>query len=228
MSTSGFMRLPSLPLSKLLWNRLNRKGQQSSRSHLDRPLQVDICPSIQVYNRTLVNSPQTRVWSLGQEDALEKGMATHSSILAWDHKETGTTEWLTLSLFWTHHLSSNPHLSSGVAFLTSPSSHIFFLGYCAHDLYTRIWATAPWLLDLIFLLVLTSQPRMFWILVDQQLLNWICPSRACPRGTQREQPWVTLKLGEASVLTVDRAFWRAFPSSGVLGTVLWPLSDPRK
>ena len=99
MSASGLMRLSSLPLSKLLWNMLNRKVQQSSRSHLDSPLQVDICPSVQVYNRTLVNPPQTWVWSLGQEDALEKGMATHSSILAWGHKETGTTEWLTLSFF---------------------------------------------------------------------------------------------------------------------------------
>ena len=27
--------------------------------------------------------PETRVRSLGQEDTLEKGMATHSSILAW-------------------------------------------------------------------------------------------------------------------------------------------------
>ena len=26
---------------------------------------------------------ETLVWSLGQEDPLEKGMATHSSILAW-------------------------------------------------------------------------------------------------------------------------------------------------
>ena len=26
---------------------------------------------------------ETRVWSLGQEDSLEKGMATHSSILVW-------------------------------------------------------------------------------------------------------------------------------------------------
>ena len=25
----------------------------------------------------------TQVWSLGQEEPLEKGMATHSSILAW-------------------------------------------------------------------------------------------------------------------------------------------------
>ena len=26
---------------------------------------------------------ETRIWSLGQEDPLEKGIATHSSILAW-------------------------------------------------------------------------------------------------------------------------------------------------
>ena len=26
---------------------------------------------------------ETWIWSLGQEDPLEKGMATHSSILAW-------------------------------------------------------------------------------------------------------------------------------------------------
>ena len=36
----------------------------------------------------IVNNPpamqETRVWSLGQEDPLEKGMATHSSILAWE------------------------------------------------------------------------------------------------------------------------------------------------
>ena len=52
---------------------------------------------------------KTRVWSLGQEDTLEKEMATHSSILAWEipwteepggatvhgvAKELDTTEWL--------------------------------------------------------------------------------------------------------------------------------------
>ena len=49
---------------------------------------------------------ETRVQSLSREDPLEKGMATHSSILAWeiprteepagcgpwDHKESDTTE----------------------------------------------------------------------------------------------------------------------------------------
>ena len=60
---------------------------------------------------------ETWVGSLGQEDPLEKGMATHSSILAWrvpwteepgrlqsqGHKESDTTEQLTLSLFvYTH------------------------------------------------------------------------------------------------------------------------------
>ena len=45
---------------------------------------------------------ETQVQSLGQEDPLEKEMATHSSILAWratihgGHKESDTTEWLTL------------------------------------------------------------------------------------------------------------------------------------
>ena len=46
---------------------------------------------------------ETRVRSLDQEDPLEKGMATLSSILAWripsyspwDHKESDTTEQLT-------------------------------------------------------------------------------------------------------------------------------------
>ena len=55
---------------------------------------------------------ETWVRLLGQEDPLEKGMATHSSILAWripwteelggyrpwGHKESDTTEQLTLSL----------------------------------------------------------------------------------------------------------------------------------
>ena len=53
----------------------------------------------------------TPVQSLGQEDALEKGMATHSGILAWripqrilagyspwGSRELDTTEWLTLLL----------------------------------------------------------------------------------------------------------------------------------
>ena len=53
---------------------------------------------------------ETWVQSLGQENPLEKGMATHSSILAWRiswteepgglspwvHKESDTTEWLSL------------------------------------------------------------------------------------------------------------------------------------
>ena len=57
---------------------------------------------------------ETQVRSLGQEDALEKGMATHSSILAWriswtdepgrlyspwGHKELDTTKRLTVCLF---------------------------------------------------------------------------------------------------------------------------------
>ena len=64
---------------------------------------VESLPSVQ----------ETQVHSLGQEDPLEKRMATHFSILAWripwtedpgrlvhgNHKESDTTERLTFSLY---------------------------------------------------------------------------------------------------------------------------------
>ena len=37
---------------------------------------------------------ETWVWSLGQEDPMEKEMAAHSSILATGHKESDMTELL--------------------------------------------------------------------------------------------------------------------------------------
>ena len=40
---------------------------------------------------------ETWVWSLGWEDPLEKGMATHSSILAWRIPESDMTKWLSLT-----------------------------------------------------------------------------------------------------------------------------------
>ena len=65
--------------------------------------------------QTVKNLPatqETQVGSLGHEDPLEKGMATHSSILAWripwrslagyslwGRKESDKTKQLTLSLF---------------------------------------------------------------------------------------------------------------------------------
>ena len=63
--------------------------------------------------KNLPATQENQVRSLGQEDSLEKGMATHSSILAWripwteepgrlysswGHRESNTTEQLTLSL----------------------------------------------------------------------------------------------------------------------------------
>ena len=55
--------------------------------------------------KSLPAMQETWVLSLGWEDALEKGKATHSSILAWKipwtaesmgSKELDTTEWLSL------------------------------------------------------------------------------------------------------------------------------------
>ena len=71
---------------------------------------------------------ETRVQSLGQEDVLEKRMATHSSILAWripwieepgglqslESQESDTTEQLTLHFI---HTSSPPDPLSCYAFV---------------------------------------------------------------------------------------------------------------
>ena len=59
--------------------------------------------------KNLLGVQETWVRSLGREDPLEKGMATHSNILAWripgteegyspwGHKESDMTKWLTVS-----------------------------------------------------------------------------------------------------------------------------------
>ena len=39
---------------------------------------------VEKYVPAMQETQETQVWSWGQEDPLEKGMATHSSILAWE------------------------------------------------------------------------------------------------------------------------------------------------
>ena len=60
---------------------------------------------------------ETRVWSLGWEDPLEKEMATHASTLAWKigrllspwgHKELDMTEWLHLHISEVKSLTNSP------------------------------------------------------------------------------------------------------------------------
>ena len=53
-----------------------RKGQNSVKSFIDGQ---DLAQMV----KNLPAMAETRVWSLGQKDPLEKVMSTHSSILAW-------------------------------------------------------------------------------------------------------------------------------------------------
>ena len=59
---------------------------------IDYPLQYSWASPMAQLVRNLPAVWETWVWSLGWEDSLEKGMATHSSILS--RKESDTTEWL--------------------------------------------------------------------------------------------------------------------------------------
>ena len=69
------------------------------------PLQYSWASLVAQLTNNLPAMWEAWVWSLGWEDPLEKGKATHSSILAWripwtwGHKELDTTEGLSLALF---------------------------------------------------------------------------------------------------------------------------------
>ena len=93
-----FLVLPGLPELPLRLNTASHPPCQGKQTH---PAQVRIttCPGAcsMVYIKaplvaqTVKNPPamqETWVGSLGPEDNLEKGMATHSSILAWEIPRT--------------------------------------------------------------------------------------------------------------------------------------------
>ena len=65
---------------------------------------------------------ETQVWSLGQKDPLEKGMTTHSSILAWRIPRTEESGWLQSMELQTvqHDWASNTFTFSGVLKLARP------------------------------------------------------------------------------------------------------------
>ena len=82
------------------------------------PLQYSWTPLVAQLVKNLPAMRETWIRSLGWEDPLEKGKATHSSILAqkfhelyspWGHKESDTTEQLSLH-YPTVLLCNNSHL----------------------------------------------------------------------------------------------------------------------
>ena len=56
---------------------------RSPREGVGYPLQYSWASLVAQLVKNLPAMRETWVWSLGWEDALEKGKATHSSILAW-------------------------------------------------------------------------------------------------------------------------------------------------
>ena len=77
-----------------------------------------------------VKNPPARqdiwVWSLGQEDALEKGMATHSSILAWEIPWTEKPGKLqSMGLQWVRHNWVTEHACTHTQGLHTYTSRIY-------------------------------------------------------------------------------------------------------
>ena len=68
----------------------------SETSHILEVMQYLDLPNAQMVKKNLPAMPETQIHSLGEEEPLKKGTATHSSILAWripwGHKESDMTE----------------------------------------------------------------------------------------------------------------------------------------
>ena len=109
---------------------------------------------------------ETQIQSLGQEDRLEEGVATHSSILAWripwteepggcspwGHKELDTTEatWHTCThrvVYWSKSCSPLQALLNALISLFKLCSYVFIPVLCTHS-------TCPGFTELITLSVL--------------------------------------------------------------------------
>ena len=86
--------------------------RRSSGERKGYPLQYSWASLVAQLKKNPPAMRKTWVWSLSWEDPLEKGKATHSSILAWripwtvesmGHKESDTTEGLSLH-YWVYHM----------------------------------------------------------------------------------------------------------------------------
>ena len=65
---------------------MDTEGERQGRTNWDIRIDIYILPGASLVAQTVKNLPamqKTWVCSLGQEDPLEKEMATHSSILSW-------------------------------------------------------------------------------------------------------------------------------------------------
>ena len=103
MMSHWFGVSPHILLSLATWKLLNRRNfeLQSPWGYLGLSSDQTV--------KNLRAMQETCIWSLGQEDPLQKGIATHSSILAWripwteklsrlQSKELDTAEGLTLEI----------------------------------------------------------------------------------------------------------------------------------
>ena len=86
---SGIFRISNFGISRCwLFNRFSFPPYSilfEFKSHPWSPriLSIRRHHSVALMVKNLPEVQETQVWSLGQEDPLEKGMATHSSVLAW-------------------------------------------------------------------------------------------------------------------------------------------------
>ena len=151
---------------------------------------------------------EIQVWPLGLEDCLEKGMATHSSILAWRipwTEEPGGVQTMGLQRVWVinslnyrnplRHHQSTPWLQAW-----SESTHLALTQHFSNIALMmltilKIWVTYK---EFLFMKVIS---RMCWSRRAQTLWNWLW------RLTQLYMEWLTFLVWKCPRCQYFSVWW---------------------
>ena len=104
--------------------------------------------------KNLPAGQETRVWSLGQEDALEKGMTTHSRILAWRIPQTKETAGIQ-SMGWQSRTQCSDRTTTTLGY-NSRLHYSFCCSNCSSFVYWELLQFAPMSLEHTLLLCLLN------------------------------------------------------------------------
>ena len=89
LGLTGWIYIQSKGLSRVFSNTTVQKHQffrsKTPSYHHNNLVWIHLCPRMVLYTHTTQDTQEIQVQSLGWENNLEEGMATHSSILAWEY-----------------------------------------------------------------------------------------------------------------------------------------------
>ena len=146
---------------------------------------------------------ETWVWSLGREEPLEKGMATHSSILAWRIKWTQEPGGVTKGRAWLsdwHFCMQNNFVSTGLLLLLSRFSRVWL---CDPIDVSPPGSTVPGILQ---------ARTLEWVAISfSSAWKWKVKVKSLSRVWLFTTPWTAAYQAPPSMVFSRQEYWSGVP-----------------